>query len=281
MEKYSFTKLQGAGNDFILFDLDQHPHVAITSQSVSALCHRRFGIGADGVLLYSRIDEMTVAMRYLNADGSESGFCGNGARAVARYFFDEYAPLKRAVTIDFHGARYTAALQPDDSITMSFPTVDRIKRNIGVVLFGKQLSVDFVDTGAPHIVIDVDELTPLFEGEFSGLHDFPVTIYGKELRYHPAFQPEGVNANFVSVQPDGLQIRTYERGVEDETLACGTGSVASAIAMNMRGKSGSPVTLTTRSGEEFTVALSEDGSIMKDITLTGRASAVFTGVISI
>jgi diaminopimelate epimerase len=263
----SFAKMSGAGNDFIVIDnLDSSIDFDMPRLAV-ALCSRRHAVGADGLLLLEPSTKANFSMRYYNADGSFGGMCGNGGRCIARYAYARgIAPLQ----LKFEALDYVYEAEVDNSsvkLWMKIPST--FKPNILVALADVTLLGHFIDTGSPHFVI-----------ESTDLESTDVFRVGREIRRHPLFAPEGCNVNFVSRQVDDvLSIRTYERGVESETLACGTGSVASAIVYALQYGLKSPVTLNVRSGEQLIVYFDFERGQFRNVVLQGSAHMVFSGTL--
>ncbi len=264
-----FTKLHGNGNDFIL--IDEYSGEAIPDKSgfAARYCDRRFGIGADGVLYLGKSDKADIRMRIFNPDGSEAEMCGNGIRCLAKYALDE-GYIKKNASIETPAGILPVALRVGDktwiTVNMGIPVFEREKipaKGVGeflnVPLHGYNVSA--VNTGVPHAVIFVDS----FE---SGL----MTIAPK-IRYDPVF-PKGINVNFVILNSkDEITVHTYERGVEAETLSCGTGSVACAAVSSRLGKTGKKVKVNTDGGV-LRITLAEDGAYME-----GPAERVFEGTV--
>lgn len=257
--------MSGAGNDFVVIDNRSELLRCDKSALARAVCSRHFGIGADGLLLVERSAVADFAMRYYNADGSYGGMCGNGGRCVARYVHDRDECNSE---LTFEALEYIYHAEVIDALVMlHMKSPNRLATNILLRLSSNDCQVNFVDTGSPHIVI-----------ECSALEAVDVERIGREGRGHERFLPEGTNVNFVQVLGEGrLKMRTYERGVEAETLACGTGAVASAIVMSKLKGMRSPISVLTRSGEELRVHFQRRGDEFSDVKLEGSAHFVFSG----
>jgi diaminopimelate epimerase len=264
-----FAKAVASGNDFIIIDnkageLDfrqlDYPEIA------RELCSRRHSVGADGLLVLESSDAADYRMRVINPDGSEVTMCGNGARCSALYAsasgWGDHLKVETGA-----GVLETEVSGDNVKIRMSDPRDLKLDINLGI---GPNLmKVHYVNTGVPHVVHMVEEL----EG-------YPVTEIGRQIREHPMFAPEGTNADFVgNVEGNVAALRTYERGVEDETLACGTGTVASAVILAVLDHVSSPVRMKTRSGEELTVYFNMSGRKITDVYLEGPAKLVYEGKI--
>jgi diaminopimelate epimerase len=261
----SFVKASGAGNDFVLIDNRDgslqvgHPDLAV------ALCSRPFGIGADGLLILEKSSRANFLMRYYNADGSYGGMCGNGGRCIARFaFMRGYA--SRSMTFEALGHIYAADIVGEKVILKMKPPA-RFRPEIRFHIHGQPLVAQFVNTGSPHVILMVDDLEAT-----------DVIGIGREVRYHKEFQPAGTNVNFLRMLGgDAIAIRTYERGVENETLACGTGSVASAVIAHLTRGIPQPVRVRVRSGEELTVHLKSSNGEITEALLEGSAHILFSG----
>ncbi|HUI08790.1 MAG TPA: diaminopimelate epimerase [Bacteroidota bacterium] len=265
--RLEFTKATGAGNDFVLLNAMGGMPGADLPQLARALCDRHFGVGADGLLVLAPSKRSDFLMLYYNADGSSGGMCGNGGRCVARFALLEgiAGPRQRFEALGFV---YRAEVAPAGSVRLSMKDPAGLRTGLRLSRgTGEPVDGTFIDTGAPHLVVFEDDLERL-----------DVARLGRALRLDPSFAPEGTNVNFVS--PEGgstIRIRTYERGVEAETLACGTGSVASALVASWLRNMESPVRVTVRSGEELTVHFAREGDSWHDIALEGSAHMLFRG----
>ncbi|HEY2800328.1 MAG TPA: diaminopimelate epimerase [Chthoniobacterales bacterium] len=256
-----FTKMNGAGNDFVLFD-NRKGGVSLTTTQIAQLCDRHRGIGADGVLLLEQPrNGADFRMRYYNADGGEAEMCGNGARCFARFADRTAGPLEKLsfeTPAGVIGARLEAGLV---RLEMSEPRDLRLEPG----------GTSYVDSGVPHVVMQVAKID-----------EVDVRKRGSELRHSPRYAPRGANANFLEKRgPQTIAIRTYERGVEDETLACGTGVVASAIVFAAIEKVDGPIDVQVRGGETLQVNFSRKGEGFTGVTLTGPADFVFEGTIEL
>jgi diaminopimelate epimerase len=265
----SFTKMNGAGNDFILLD-NRDEKLVLDSSRIASLCDRHRGIGADGVLAVEVARQgADFRMRYYNADGGEAEMCGNGARCFAR-FARRLGPDKSEVSFETLAGIIRASF-PDNNVRVTISDPHSVRSPRDLQINGRTLNVHFINTGVPHAVVFADDL---------GMVD--ISKDGAVLRSHPVFAPKGTNANFVQViAPDYIKIRTYERGVEGETLACGTGVCAGALLHHLRSGSRSPVFVEVRGGETLQVAFEKTARGFRDVTLTGAADFVFEGTISL
>jgi len=255
-----FHKLSGAGNDFVL--LSRAPRAGLPSLA-RRLCDRRRGVGADGLLILEKRSGAPF-LRYFNADGS-AAFCGNGSRCAAWWLHREgWTAGRRAFTLDTSSGVLAARVTGPARAALRMPAPRAIRLGLKLEASGRRCTVHFLDTGVPHAVVPV-----------RGLEGFPVAEVGRALRRHAAFGAAGANIDFIESGPrGGVGVRTYERGVEGETLACGTGAVAAAAALRLLGRRGSPVRLRTLGGDVLAVSFS-DG----EVWLEGPVQLAFSGEI--
>lgn len=274
-----FMKLSGSGNDFILIDNRERVVDPKRAMQLSArICAHRMSVGGDGLILIERSRRADFRWRLFNADGSEAEFSGNGARCAARFAFLKHIAPKQ-MRFETLAGLIEAEMVPRslkrvakpvmDQVKIRFPDPKGLRLNLRVALDGTERDAHFIDTGVPHCVYVVDNPDQL-----------DVVGIGRPTRHHSLFQPAGANVNFISVlDPHRIRIRTYERGVEDETLACGTGSIASALIASLVAKAESPVTLVPQSGLNLMVHFQSDGKTFRDVYLQGDARAVYEGKI--
>jgi len=270
MKNISFVKMSGAGNDFILIDKAQNPEIALTNNVISRLCNRRNGIGADGIIIISGHEEFDFSMEYFSADGSTGTLCGNGARCAIKFARDTGKTKSNYVSFISNEIEYTGELLNNGLVKFNLKPPANVEENISLEIAGSGISASFLHTGSPHVVIVVDDID-----------DVQVIKIGREIRYSKSFAPEGTNVNFIETTGKKIFIRTYERGVEDETYACGTGAVAAAIIGNIKFGVKPPISLHTKGGDELVVDFIVDGSDYKNVSLTGPVKEVFNGEISI
>jgi len=262
-----FTKAVASGNDFIVLDNkngELDTRCLDYGEMAKDLCRRRFSVGADGILVLESSDKASFRMRVINSDGSEVDMCGNGARCSALYA----AACKWGEDLTVETASGVIGARVEGSsvkIRMSDPADIKLDMNLGVG--PNMIKVHYLNTGVPHVVHMVDDI-----------ENYDVKNIGRLIRYHTAFAPGGTNADFVgNIGDKSASVRTYERGVEDETLACGTGTVASAVVLGLLGMAESPVKMRTRSGEVLMVHYAVSRRHVTDVYLEGAASIVCEG----
>lgn len=266
MKNIPFFKMCGSGNDFIIID-NRHKALQddVFPDLARRLCARTMSLGADGFVVVDASATADFKWHFFNSDGSRAGMCGNGARCVARF-----AAIKGIagpdMTFDTDAGIIAATVSGDQvKIRMTDPRAFepgvQVKTSCGPVTLSR------IDTGVPHVVVEVADIQA---ADVIGL--------GRELRYHDAFAPEGTNVNFVAIREDNRVLnRTYERGVEGETLACGTGSVAAALVMAGRSGMTSPITVLPKSGERLLVYYEKAGNRFSHVLLEGNARIICTG----
>ena len=266
-----FWKLEGAGNDFLGLD-GRAGGFKLKRQQIADLCDRRRGVGADGVLVVEKpkVRGADFRMRYYNSDGGEAEMCGNGARCfalLARAVSGRKGNVLRVQTQA--GLLTLRTCGREVQVSMTEPTKLRLGKK--VVVAGRKVVVDFLNTGVPHAVLFV-----------RSVRSIDVAKQGRAIRYHSAFAPSGTNVNFVEIgRGNRIHVRTYERGVEGETLACGTGVVAASILSNLRRGLRSPILVTTRGGDHLRVGFSMVNGQARKVTLQGPARIVYTGVLHV
>jgi diaminopimelate epimerase len=266
-----FWKLEGAGNDFLGLD-GRSGSFKLNRKKIADLCDRRRGVGADGVLVVEKPKRRGAdfRMRYYNSDGGEAEMCGNGARCFALLARAVSGRKGNVLRIQTQAGLVTLQIRGQEvQVSMTEPT--RLRLGKKVVVAGRKVVVDFLNTGVPHAVLFV-----------RSVRSVDVAQLGRAIRYHCAFGPSGTNVNFVEIgRGNRIHVRTYERGVEGETLACGTGVVASSILSNLRRGLRSPILVTTRGGDHLRVGFSMVNGQTRKVTLQGPARIVYTGVIHV
>jgi len=263
-----FWKMHGAGNDFVMVD-DRKAVFPVRNRSwIAEIADRRTGVGCEGIILIQKSRKADFRMRFFNPDGSEVEMCGNGARCVARLAHEIGAAPARMRIETLAGILHAGHSGDSVKLRMTDPVDWRLGKTVKVN--GEKLAYGFVNSGVPHVVVEVRNL---------GGTD--VRNLGAGIRYHKDFAPAGTNANFISVTGrNSLKIRTYERGVEGETLACGTGIVASALVAGRMGRVKPPVKVTCAHGDVLIVDYRSLPGGVADVTLLGPAVHVFQGTIT-
>ena len=265
-----FTKMNGAGNDFVLVD-DREERITLTREQVVRLCDRQRGVGADGLMLLvpCKTGKADWAWRFYNSDGSDAEMCGNGARCFAR-FIQKVVGVKDGVTFETLAGVIRADFDRD-RVTVNLTPPVGLRMNESIHSSAGQLTVHSLNTGVPHAVVfvpDADATT--------------VWLTGRELRFHEHFAPKGTNVNFAQVlEPGHIRVRTYERGVENETLACGTGVSAAAMITSKVHGFASPIRVRVQGGDMLEVSFEAAGEGFRDVRLTGPADFVFAGKIEL
>jgi diaminopimelate epimerase len=260
-----FTKYEGAGNNFIILNNFKKDYSKLKKSQIRNLCNRHFGIGADGLILINKSNKADFEMVYHNADGKVGSMCGNGARCAVLFCIHAGLIKNKAMFLAYDGLHYAIAdirgnsIKPNIEITMS-----------DVASIKKLLNGFVLNTGSPHFVKFVDNIDRL-----------DVVAEGRKIRNHKLFKEEGINVNFVTAKEDKIYIRTYERGVEDETLACGTGITAAAIVAHFAQVINQSKIKVIAKGGNLSVAFSMKNYSYRNITLKGPASLVFQGAIKI
>ncbi len=280
MEKIYFTKMSGAGNDFIVIDEREYPGISLTPEFISKLCDRRNGIGADGIINIADLSNYDFRMDYYNADGTSKTLCGNGARCAIKYAQFSNRLRNGKASFVANDDIYSGEMLEAEKVKFNLNEPKNIKRNMKVDAAGQNINYHFADTGSPHVIIKIEDILkePANEDTFyTNINEVPVFDIGKEIRYHRNFFPAGTNVNFIKINNGAIEIRTYERGVEDETLACGTGSAASAVVASLFDNVKPPVLLLTRGGDELIVDFNLKNNHIENLSLTGPAKIIYTG----
>lgn len=284
MEKITFVKMSGAGNDFVVIDKNINPAFIPSKVFVKKVCDRRNGIGADGLITIADSGDVDFNMEYFNADGSTGSLCGNGARCAIK-FADLTKRIGQSNTKFLsNNTLYSGEVLNDGKIKFNFNDPKKLKLDLKIKTAGQVTNASFVDTGSPHVVIHIQDLLKNPEDKnsrYNDISDVPVFNIGREMRYLPEFAPGGTNVNFINVSDNRIFIRTYERGVEDETLACGTGSAAAALISYFVDNLTPPAKLVTWGGDELIADFSAEGNIVRNLSLTGPAKVTFTGEFSL
>jgi diaminopimelate epimerase len=265
MSESEFFKMSASGNDFILIDnMDgkvskKYKKIA---DFVAKICRRRYSVGADGVILIERSTKANFRWKFFNADGSEAEMCGNGGRCAARFAFIKGIAGNEMAFETIAGI--IRAVVDEASVKLQLTTPSDIKLDYPINLEEKEIFLSSVNTGVPHAILLSDDIDHV-----------PVEELGRVIRYHKAFGEKGTNVDFVQiVDRENILIRTYERGVEGETYACGTGSVAAGVILAKKGLIESPVNIITRGGETLKVYIDDE------VYLEGNARIIYTGTLN-
>lgn len=280
MAKIYFTKMVAAGNDFVVIDKrleTQNLKIEVLENLARELCQRKTGIGADGLLIIEDSKKADIKMRIFNPDGSEAEMCGNGLRCAV-LFTEVHKGIsaqghKKTVDIETKAGIYETEITTKDKVKVKMEEPKDLRFDLPISLNGRRIRVNYIDTGVPHTVIFVEKVD-LIDAE--GI--------GENIRYHKRFKPKGTNVDFVEVIDDkNIKMCTYERGVEAETLACGTGAVASAIITSIKCKVLSvknKMNVITKGGR-LKVYFERYGTRVKNVYLEGEAKIVYRGEIYI
>jgi len=264
--RINFTKMVASGNDFVVVE-KSYELSAMSYRSLSKMiCDRKYGIGADGLLILEKSKIADIKMRIFNPDGSEAQMCGNGARCVALFTSLKRKMQSAKPKIETKAGIIESRVNGDNTrIKLTEPK--DLKLDIPIRLSNRTLHVNFINTGVPHTVIFVE-----------GIDEIDVCGIGRSIRYHKKFSPSGTNVNFVEVSSrESVKIRTYERGVEDETLACGTGAVASVLVFALKNNTRDKINVYTKSKEILGVYFKKQDSKFSNVWLEGRVRLVFKG----
>ena len=264
----SFVKMSGTGNDFIIID---HRTPLINLEDIpkfaAKVCRRKFSVGADGLILIENSDTADFKWQFYNADGSVAEMCGNGARCAARFaFMQGIAPA--TMRFETLAGVIEASISNTVAVRMTDPL--KLRMNLEVIIDDTSTLLHSIDTGVPHAVVFVEDIDTL-----------DVCASGSSIRHHQFFMPAGTNVNFVQQQGDGFKVRTYERGVEDETMACGTGAVACALIASRLGLASSPVQIITSGNDRLDIIFESGENTsspeFSNVFLQGAAHVVYNG----
>lgn len=259
-KKIKFFKYQGAGNDFILIDNRNGDFVQTNEDLIGQLCDRRFGIGADGLMLLQYTKNFDFEMLYYNADGREGSMCGNGGRCIVAFARDLGIVERDTDFLAVDGVHQASII--GDQVNLGMIDVHEVARDGEAFV---------LNTGSPHFVKIVEDLA-----------NYPVYAEGKRIRNNDTYQEKGINVNFVERDGDGYFVRTFERGVEDETLACGTGATAAAMAMAIQEDRVGEMEIPIRvMGGQLRISFRREGNSFTQVFLKGPANFVFEGTVEL
>jgi diaminopimelate epimerase len=268
--QWEFVKYVGCGNDFILFD-NRTEDFPINESTLSSLCHRQYGIGADGVILLEPSSVADFRMRIFNSDGGEAEMCGNGIRCLMR-FLEHLGFQKPSYQISTLQRILTVA-HDESNIKVEMGAPCDLKWDIGLSIENETVSAHHLDTGVPHAVLFV-----------KNVKEINVTKMGPPIRFHPLFSPKGANVNFTEILDENtICVRTYERGVENETLSCGTGATAAALAAANRHGLKSPVYVQTTHSlkDPLKISFEVENQNFVNVHMTGPAHSTFRGIVNL
>ncbi len=260
-----FTKMSGSGNDFIFMDGMDGSYSWVDSMWVRQVCQRALSVGADGLVVLEKDDTYDFAWRFFNSDGTIAEMCGNASRCAARFAYERgiagptmtFSTLAGPIRAEVKGKRV--------KVQLTRPRL--FDPDLTVEVDGQAFTLFYIDTGVPHVVFEVEDLDA-----------FPLVEIGREIRFHEKFSPAGTNVNAVQTTGENaIAIRTYERGVEDETLACGTGSVAAALMMSMKKGFASPVSVRAASGEKLTISWEGETGSWDPVFFEGEVRFIYEG----
>lgn len=274
--KIEFTKMNGAGNDFVMID-DLEGQCRLSTEEVRLLCDRRRGIGGDGLIMLQAANDFDFQMRYFNSDGLPAEMCGNGARCSAHLAAALGLGQSDGESVRIRFATESGPIDArvaGEDVSIALMDAKEMRQDITVQVAQKEEKIHFMIVGTRHALVPVVESRELTGEE--------VTQWGRQVRYHDAFAPIGANVNFISLDEDkNIHLRTYEKGIEAETYACGTGSAASAVLLAHLGKVECPVTVVQSGGERFIVSfeLKPDGAT--NVVLEGPVTVNFKGSLDI
>ena len=255
-----FFKYQGTGNDFIVLDNREEKYSGLTQTQIHFLCDRRMGIGADGLMMLQKKEGYDFEMKYYNADGKEGSMCGNGGRCIVQFARDKNIIGEKTFFIASDGS-HDAVISSAEVIELKMKDVDGVER---------RGNISILNTGSPHYIEPV-----------SNIKDIDVENRGKAIRYNDEFKNVGINVNFIESTKDGVYIRTYERGVEAETLSCGTGATAAALSIAEDTLNPQTISLLTKGGMLQIRFTKINATQFRDIWLCGPATFVFKGMINL
>ena len=264
-----FSKMNGAGNDFVVLD-NRDENLRFSGEEIARLCHRQLGIGADGLLMVEPAQNGgAYRMRYYNSDGGEAEMCGNGARCFAKFLDHLEGDTHQSISFETMAGMVSATFPGGDDVCVHLSDPTDLTLGESPPVNSSPLTVHSVNTGVPHAVVVIDDLSTI-----------DIDSLGASIRRHDHFAPAGTNVNFMQVNgPSNISVRTFERGVEGETLACGTGMVANALVHHELTGDPPPITVTVHSGDNLQVSFEKTAESYTGVTLTGPAEFVFEGEI--
>ncbi len=279
--KYNFTKLTGAGNDFIVFDGISNKLPKLRKSEIQNLCNRHFGIGADGILLLEKSEKYDFNLLYFNSDGSSGMLCANGGRSSIYYFSEKYKKT-RLITFECCGKEYSGKKIQQNEAKFNLPNVKVPSEECFDFDETRKFKIYRFDTGSPHLVLEFENLKKLkILDENDEYENFNFHQIAEKIRNHKFFGKGGINVNIIQKGENITKIRSFERGVEGETLACGTGIIATALFLNVINAQNSPIAIFSKSNKKFIVNFERNLSNFVNLSLIGHSQILFSGEIEI
>jgi diaminopimelate epimerase len=275
-----FEKFSGAGNDFVIV---QNSNFNLEPSLIQKICDRHFGIGADGLLLIGESNKADFSLKYFNSDGTGDVLCVNGARCAVLFAFQK-GLCDRECSFEFINQIFRAEIMDESNVRLFIDYSPIIQLNKDIEFLSKKLLTHLVDIKAKHLIIYWDSFCSVFSSivKESDFEIFDINYFGRLLRNHPEFLPDGVNVNFIKqVEENTIRVRTYERGVEAETLACGSGSIASSIIFYLTQKINPPIKVITTSKKIFQIDFAERNGLFLGASIKGHAQKIFEGLIEL
>ncbi len=263
MKIVSFCKVVATGNDFVIIKNRSFSKSELVNIAIK-LCNRKYGVGADGLLVAENSKKTGIKMRIFNSDGTEAEMCGNGMRAFVLWAYKNRLIAKKA-SIQTKAGIIEGEIKKDNYVRIKMSASFEYRPNLKLKIGGKTIKGDYLDTGVPHFVVEI-----------AALSDYDVFNIGSKIRHHTLFRPRGTNVDFIRWKRGHLAVRTYERGVEAETLACGTGCVASALIYGLKkGYNSKNIIVVPLSGERLQISYVYQEGVFSDVYLEGRAELLF------
>lgn len=282
METIKFYKMTGAGNDFIFIKAEENPNFKLEEKLISQICNRRYGIGADGLMYIKKSQDCDFEIEYFNSDGKPGSLCGNGSRC-SLIFANEYYEKKTSYNFKCGNSLFRGEILDKNLARFYLNNPLQIKIDFKIKAASQLINACFVDVGSPHVIININDIAinPKYPDlRYKDLKTVPVKDLGAEIRWHKDFSPNGTNVNFISIENENtISIRSFERGVEDETLACGTGSTSAAIIARLKYGLKPPIKVQTYGGDILTIGFNFNpiSKEFADLYLEGPAKIVFIG----
>lgn len=282
-----FTKMNGAGNDFIIIDnINHEARIEFSVSIIKKLCNRFRGAGADGLFIIekSSVEGINFSLKFYNSDGSTGSLCGNGSRCIIRYAFEKKLYSSNQVKFFFREEIFTGSVLDSQMVQFNLNEPAKIKKGFKIKAANQLMPAFYANTGSEHIVIDINQVERFPNKKlvyYDDINDFPVIELGREIRNHKDFSPLGVNVNFIELKEERVFIRTYERGVESETLACGTGSTAAALYCFIVLGKNPPFVFNTRGGDLLEIDFKIKENKICDLRLIGPAEINYNGLFNV